>query len=108
MVELEPRARRRRLQGPQPGGLLFTEFALGPVRRLASERPEVGRVELADRREVVVADEHDGRPLAHDVGTLVRLGAVPNDVAEAPDLIGSLGVDVGQDRLEGVKIGMNV
>ena len=75
---------------------------------LGCERPEIGRVEHADRGEIVVADQHDGRPLAHDVGTLVRLGAVAHHVAEAPDLIRRLGVDVGQDRLEGMKIGMNV
>ena len=69
---------------------------------------EVADADLAERDEVVVADEADVAPLPHDVAALVRQRPVADDVAEAPDRVHALRVDLLQDRLERVEVSVNV
>ena len=69
---------------------------------------EGGDVELAEHREVVVADQADVAALADQVGAGVGLGAVADDVAEAPDLLDAGLVDRREDGLEGGQVGVDV
>lgn len=56
----------------------------------------------------MVPDEARVGALPDCVATLVRQGPVPNDVAEAPDCIDALRVDLFKDRLECVVVSVNV
>ena len=82
-------------------------------------RPNRGRgrlgVELLDvdpsraqRDEIVVADQNETRPLSHERAALIRAGAVADGVAEAPNRIRRLAADLAQDRLERVKVRVDV
>ena len=62
----------------------------------------------AEHREVVVADQADVAALADQVGAGVGLGAVADDVAEAPDLVDAGVVDRREDGLEGGQVGVDV
>ena len=62
----------------------------------------------AEHREVVVADQADVAALADQVGAGVGLGAVADDVAEAPDLVDAGLVDRREDGFEGGLVGVDV
>jgi hypothetical protein len=96
--------------------------ALEELTRLLGQllcRPNRGRgrlgVELLDvdlgraqGDEIVVADQDEICPIAHERAALVRPGPVAHGVAEAPDRIGRLAVDLAQDRFERVKVRVDV
>ena len=100
-----PRERRERAE---PGPLLVSEDAGRPPRGRRRVAAELGDVEQPERREVVVAAEGDRGALANEVAAFVRPRPVPDDVAEAPDLVDRLSVDVGEHRFQCVKIGVDV
>ena len=54
----------------------------------------------SESREVVVAREAQVGSLSDDPSALVGLRAVADDVAQAPELVRRIPVDLGQDGLE--------
>ena len=56
----------------------------------------------------MVAGKADGAVLLDQVGALVGLGAVADDVAQAPDLVGRGGLDLGQNGLERGQVAVDV
>ncbi len=85
---------------------------LGVLRRpldRRGRRPGEGRcVELAEHRKVVVPDQADLTPLARQLDAEVGIGAVSDDVAEAPSLLDAGLVAVAENRLESGQIGVDV
>ena len=65
-------------------------------------------VELLEHGEVVVADETHRAAFADQGRALVRLGAVTDDVAQAPGFVDACGLGAGEDRLERGQVGVNV
>src|SRR5579871_1946812 len=108
MEELGVAARARRAERPEPVALLGTEDAIRPPHRSARVAGELAQLERADDGEIVVPGEGDRGALTHEVAALVRARSVADDVAETPDLVDRLAVDVGEHRLKCVKIGMDV
>jgi hypothetical protein len=53
-------------------------------------------------------DEAHRAVLRDEAGALVRLGAVAHHVAQAPQLADARALDVGEDRLEGGQVRVNV
>ena len=74
---------------------LVRQDAVRPQCRGCGLFVEVAHRQLAERDEIVIADEADARAAAHDVTALVRLRSVPDGVAEAPHRVDLLGVDRG-------------
>ena len=58
--------------------------------------------------EIVVADEADRGALAHRRDALGRPRAVAGHVAEAPDLVDALRIDVGEHRFERGEVAVDV
>jgi hypothetical protein len=56
-------------------------------------------VEFAGNREIVVSGEADHGPITRELDAGVGLGAVADEVAEAPDLIDGAARDVCRARL---------
>ena len=89
---------RGRSSTPPPWGLSVfrnsrfsgVDHLLGPLRGDARAAREILERQLAGHREVVVAREADRRVLARQLDAGVGLGAVADEVAEAPELGASL------------------
>ncbi len=79
-----------------------------PGDRLGGSLREGGDVEGAQHGEIVVADQAEIAALANQVGALVGLGSVANDVAKAPDLIDRDVVDRPEDGPERGQVGMDI
>ena len=108
VVEADPLLVALRAQRPQPRDVVVGEHLLRPAR---GERGAVGELVQRDRAgdgQVVVAGEADGGVLAHQRAAVVGVGAVADDVAQAPQLAGAGGRDVGEHRLEGVPVAVDV
>lgn len=88
--------------------MLGAEDALGPARRDCGVTAEIGDVEPAGDGEIVVPAETQCGPLAHEGTALVRMGAVADDVSEAPHLVRAFTQDVGEHGLEGVQVPVDV
>ena len=69
---------------------------------------EVVERDLAGDREVVVAGEAQVGVLAREVDARVGVGAVADEVAEAPDLLDRVVGDVAEHRLERLAIAVDV
>ena len=81
---------------------------LRPAHRRRRRGREGGDVELAEHREVVVADQTKLAALGHEAGALVGLGAVADHVAEAPELADAGPLDVGQYGFERRQVRVDV
>ena len=81
---------------------------LRPARGERRARRELVEADLAGDAEVVVAGQADRRVPARQLDAGVRLGAVADEVAEAPHLVGARGFGVGEHRLEGVAVAVDV
>ena len=101
-------ARPGRLERAEPGAVLLAEHVTRPVGGAGRIAAELREIERADHREVVVAAERRVGASPDQRAALVRLRPVADDVPEAPQLVRRLAVDVRQDRLECVKIGVDV
>src|SRR2546428_414390 len=62
----------------------------------------------ADRGTVVVPADRSDVPLPQDLQHLVRPWVVSDEVPRHPDAIRGDAIDVGQDRLQGVKVRVDV
>ena len=65
-------------------------------------------VQLSQDGQVVIADQAQRAALGDQARALVRLSAVPHHVPEAPELIGAGALDVGEHRLQGRQVGVDV
>ena len=74
--------------------------------RAVSEK--VAAVDSAGHREVVVAVQDEGAALPHQGRALVRLGAVADHVAEAPDLLRTGSLDRLEHCFQGREIGVDI
>jgi arginyl-tRNA synthetase len=99
-----------------PGGVEAGEVVEGlladvlprPLDRRCGALGEAGDVERAEHRKVVVAGQAGAAALAHQSGAGIRLGAVADHVAEAPDLVDGGLLDRREDGLEGLPVGVDV
>jgi hypothetical protein len=82
------------------------ELLARPVRGLLGDAVEVRR--LVEDAEVVVAEQRPLAALRDGVGALHRVGAVADDVPEAQDALAAALVDLGQHRLEGGEVRVDV
>jgi hypothetical protein len=57
---------------------------------------------------VVIADHRDFTTFPHKAKAFCRSGSVPHDVSQAENLLDPLLIDVGEDGLKGVYIGVYV
>ena len=79
-----------------------------PARRDRGAGRELLEADRAGHAHVVVAGEADRRVAARQLDAGVGLGAVADEVAEAPHLVGAGGLGVGEHRLEGVAVAVDV
>ena len=80
----------------------------GPLDGRRGGLREGGDVEPAEHRQVVVADQAEVAALADQLRAGVGLGAVADDVAEAPELLDAGFVDRRENGLEGGLVGVDV
>ena len=106
--EADAGPRRRRLEPAQELDGGGADVLPRPLDRGRRGLREGGDVEVAEHRQVVVAGEADGAALLDQVGAGVGLGAVADDVAEAPDLLDAGRVDRREDGLERGLVGVNI
>ena len=108
VVELDPGALAERREAAQPVTLAVGELGPRVHGRLRRVRGEGVDAQVPADDEIVVADEADRGPLAHGRDALGRPRAVPGHVAEAPDLVDALRVDVGEHRFERGEVAVDV
>ena len=106
--ELDAVAHGRRRQRLEPGALLGAEHGARPARRDPGVAGEVGEVDRAEHRRGRGCRRARASPGRGRAAALVRLRPVADDVAEAPDLVGRSRVDLGEHRLERVKVRVDV
>ena len=82
--------------------MFVEEHRLRPVRGDRGVERELVDVQGPDDAEIVVPDETHVRAAPHLLDRLVRPRPVPDEVAEAPDLVWRVGVDCLEDGLERV------
>ena len=87
---------------------LGRDHALGPSRRERGAARELLERERAADAEVVVAGEADRRISPGQLDARVGLGAVADEVAEAPHLLAVRGLDRVEHRLEGMPVAVDV
>src|SRR5918911_3633922 len=87
---------------------LLGDVLLGPARSRRRARRELRDVELPENDKVVVAGEAELTPLGGEAHALVGLGAVSDQVAEAPDLLGAGRLHVSHHGLEGGQVAGDV
>ena len=89
---------------------MFASLIVSCVQRAAIAAP----VENSSRpiapvdAHVVVAGQADRRVAARQLDAGVGLGAVADEIAEAPHLLGAGELGVGEHRLEGVPVAVDV
>lgn len=98
---------RRPEAGEETGGLLAHLLA-GPLDGRLGRLREGGDVDLVQHREVVVADQADVAAFADKCRAGVGIGAVADQVAEAPNLVDPGLLDRRENALEGGKIGVDI
>jgi len=99
---------RARLQSVQIGAVGRGEDGGSPAGSLGRLRREVGEIDLAEHAEVVVADQPDRGVLLGERAARARLRPIADHVAKAPDGVRTRALDGGQDRFEGVEVGVDV
>ena len=102
---LEGRFRRERLE--VAAGLVLEDVG-GPARARRGVRREVLEVDATEDSEVVVSYQADVGPLGDELAAAVRLRPVPDEVAQAPHLVGRFGLDGAEHGLERMEIPVNV
>ena len=78
-----------------------------PARRMTRGGREIVERQLSGDRQIVVAGEADGRVPAREGDAGVRVAAVANEVAEAPDRVGLTLGDLAEDRFERVPVAVD-
>src|SRR4026209_1695725 len=99
---------RARLQSAQIGAVSRGEDAGSPAGRLGRLRRGVSEIALAEYAEVVVADQPDRGVLLGERAARARLRPIADHVAKAPDGVRTRALDGGQDRVEGMEVGVDV
>jgi hypothetical protein len=82
--------------------VLVEQNGLRPAGTGRGVRRELVEIEAPQDSEVVVADQADPGSLTYELDHLVRPWPVPDEVADAPDLVRRVGVDCLEDGLERV------
>ena len=108
VVEADRALLSLRAQAGEEGEVLGRDHLPRPLRREARAAGELVERDLAGDGEVVVAGQAHRGVLARELHAGVGLGAVADEVAEAPQLGGVAGGDRLERRLEGVPVGMDV
>ena len=88
--------------------VLADQDAARPLGGDARVNVEPGDLRPAACRGVVIAEKDGLATGSNQIQTLVRARAVADDVAEADDPVGCVGVDDREDRLERLEIAVNV
>ena len=108
--ELRAIGRGRRLETFQKLPRFLAQLLSGPPGGRGRLRVELCECDFggAERDEIVVSDQDEVGALADERAAFVRARAVAHGVAEAPDGIRRVAVDLAQHRLEGVKVGVDI
>ena len=108
--ELRAIGRGRRLETFQKLPRFLAQLLSGPPGGRGRLRVELCECDLrrAERDEVVVPDEDEVGSVADERAALVRPRSVADGVPEAPDRVRRVTVDLGQNRLERVKVGVDI
>src|SRR5438067_875309 len=88
-----------------PFGVPFFQLVARPENRPLGSGVESFGIE---QRSLVVVPQQTHFARQHAVDALPRVGSVPDDIAEAVDLLDPLLLDVGQYRLERLEVPMYV
>jgi hypothetical protein len=108
VVEPDPLRLALRRQGEQKLARLRPDHVLGPLRRERRAAREVLERERVDDREIVVAGEDDRAVRLGQRDARIGVGAVADEVAEAPQLLDLRVLRGGDHGLEGVLVPMYV
>ena len=108
MVQLETLGDGGGLKPVQPGLRLVGQNVARPARRSGGVVVELLDVDRAGHDEVVVAGEAEVAHRLDERATVVRPGAVADRVAEAPDRVGAVALELGQDGLERTGVPVHV
>src|SRR4051794_15098467 len=87
---------------------LLADVVAGPEGGHGRAAGEVGDVDAAGDDQIVVARQADRAVLAGELDAFLRLGAVADEVAQAPDLLHALALGVLEDGLEGRKVPVDI
>jgi hypothetical protein len=108
VVEAERLGLVKRLELVHEVERLLRDVLLGPGGGDGGVHRELGDVQLVEHDQVVIPDQHEIARLLGERHAFVRLSAVSDEVAEAPDRIHALLLDVRQDGLEGGQVAVYV
>ncbi len=97
-----------RLQRGEELHVRVAERLLRPACRDRGAGRELLEADRAGHAHVVVAGQADRRMAARHLDAGVGLGAVADEVAETPHLVGADELGVGEHRLEGVPVAVDV
>ena len=95
-------------QRGEPADVVGVQDLLGPAGGERGAAGELVELDPAGHGEVVVAGQAELGPVADDRAAVVGVGAVADDVPEAPQARGVGALDVLEDGLEGVAVAVDV
>src|SRR4051812_46696002 len=102
LLEVLGRQRAQRLE------VALADRLARPARRGGRTGGELLERERAGDGQVVVAGEHDVAAAERELDAQIRLRAVADEIAQAPDLVDPGGVDGVEGRLEGLAVAVDV
>ena len=108
VVEAHAGLLSERREWPQVLARVFVDHLDRPARGGTCAHREVPDVDVAANDQVVVARQAPLHDLPYERGAGIRVGAVSDDVAQAPNLVGVVPAHVGEHRLERGEIAVDV
>ena len=96
------------LERLQEAAWLFLQSFGRPTRHRSGVHGEVVEVQPTEDTEIVVSYQADVGALSNERAARVRLRAVPDEVAEAPDRVGPVRRDRLEDSFQRMQVPMNV
>ena len=108
VVEPDGAAPRRRLERLEVLPGLVRQDGTGPARADRGVVRELLEVEAPEHAKIVVPDQAELGSRRHERAAGVRLGPVPYEVPEAPERVGGVFVQRGEDGFERMHIPVNV
>jgi hypothetical protein len=95
-------------EGAEVSQRLVGDHLARPTHGRAGVGGEHVERDRAGHHQVVIARQRQVGTRADEIGALIGLGAIADQIAEAPQLVDSLGVDGREHRLEGSQIRVHV
>ncbi len=88
--------------------ILFGNHARGPDNRFLSIAVEILDAGMADESGVVIPQDDGFTGLPHALDTLIRIGAVADDVSQTVEMMRSAFLERGERNLESFQIAVNI